>query len=135
MDYVKLVISAQTGGYQSRLLVADLYRMYVRYTERIGANISNVKEDGYIDDGYKEVTMTISGDNMSELIMEHGVHRSLRIPTDDDRIHQSAVLVTINDALGADSNRVRTYNFTTGEAKDYSTKVEHDLTNMMDGNL
>ncbi len=91
-------IRAGTGGDEAALFVADLFRMYSRYTERKGWKIdvmnSNVTELG----GYKEISFQVTGDQVySQMKFEGGVHRVQRVPDTETqgRVHTSAVTVAV----------------------------------------
>ncbi len=91
-------IRAGTGGDEAALFVADLFRMYSRFTERKGWKIdvmnSNVTELG----GYKEISFQITGDQVySQMKFEGGVHRVQRVPDTETqgRVHTSAVTVAV----------------------------------------
>lgn len=95
---VILEIRAGTGGEEAALFAADLFRMYMRYAERIGlrSELIQVSESG--TGGIKEVIASISGDRAySRLKHESGVHRVQRVPATESqgRIHTSAVTVAV----------------------------------------
>lgn len=95
---VVLEIRAGTGGDEAALFGSNLYRMYTRFSERMGYGIeklsSNITELG----GTKEVTLLISGKGAySRLKFESGVHRVQRVPETESsgRIHTSAATVAV----------------------------------------
>lgn len=95
---VILEIRAGTGGEEAALFAADLFRMYMRYAERIGlrSELIQISESG--TGGIKEVIASISGDRAySRLKHESGVHRVQRVPATESqgRIHTSAVTVAV----------------------------------------
>jgi peptide chain release factor 1 len=95
---VILEIRAGTGGDEAALFVADLLRMYLRFTElnKWAHDImSSHPTDG---GGFKEVIVEISGQGAySQLKYESGVHRVQRVPSTESqgRIHTSAVTVAV----------------------------------------
>ncbi len=95
---VILEIRAGTGGDEASLFVADLFRMYTRYSERRGWRMSVISSHPTGVGGYKEIVAGIEGDQVySQLKYESGVHRVQRVPETESggRIHTSAVTVAI----------------------------------------
>jgi peptide chain release factor 1 len=93
------------GGDESALFAADLYRMYLRYAERVGWKVEllNSSENGI--GGYKEVSLEIHGDGAySRLKYEGGVHRVQRVPATEarGRIHTSTATVAVLPKLDDD---------------------------------
>jgi peptide chain release factor 1 len=91
-------IRAGTGGEEAGLFVADLFRMYSRFSEvkswKVEVLSSNATELG----GYKEITFQVSGTSVySNMKWEGGVHRVQRVPNTETqgRIHTSAVTVAV----------------------------------------
>jgi peptide chain release factor 1 len=95
---VIIEIRGGTGGEEAAIFAADLFRMYVRYSERhrwktetLSANESGVK-------GLREVIFGISGQGAwSRLKYEGGVHRVQRVPQTESsgRIHTSTATVAV----------------------------------------
>ncbi|MCB9637599.1 MAG: peptide chain release factor 1 [Myxococcales bacterium] len=95
---VILEIRAGTGGDEAALFAAELFRMYLRYAERMRwkMEILDAHETGL--GGYKEVVAQIQGDRVySRLKWESGVHRVQRVPATETqgRVHTSAVTVAV----------------------------------------
>lgn len=93
-----LEIRAGTGGEEAALFVADLLRMYRRYSERQGWKMETVSANDTGLGGYKEVIVQITGKRVySKLKYESGVHRVQRVPETEaqGRIHTSAVTVAV----------------------------------------
>lgn len=93
-----LEIRAGAGGDEASLFAGDLYRMYMKYADRMGwkyeLNSLNAGEVG----GYKEVILTIRGDAVySKLKFESGVHRVQRVPETEasGRVHTSTATVAV----------------------------------------
>ena len=91
-------IRAGTGGDESALFAADLFRMYSYYADahkwKIEIMSSNENELG----GFKEIIFNISGREVyGDLRYESGVHRVQRIPATESggRIHTTAVTVAV----------------------------------------
>lgn len=95
---VMVEIRAGAGGDEAALFGSELYRMYVRYSERNRwkTELVNVNENGI--GGFKEVVFMITGQGAySKLKYESGVHRVQRVPETESggRIHTSTATVAI----------------------------------------
>ena len=91
-------IRAGTGGDESALFSADLFRMYSRYFERKGLKLSIMSESRTEIGGFKEIIFEVIGDNAFGLLKyESGVHRVQRVPETEKsgRIHTSASTVAV----------------------------------------
>jgi peptide chain release factor 1 len=100
---VLLEIRAGTGGDEATLFAAELFRMYSRFTERIGWRIEIMDEHPSEVGGSKEIIAIVEGDcAYSKLKYESGVHRVQRVPTTEasGRIHTSAVTVAVLPEAG-----------------------------------
>jgi peptide chain release factor 1 len=95
---VLLEIRAGTGGNEATLFVAELFRMYSRYTERTGWRVEIMEEHESEVGGFKEIIAMVEGDRVyGKLKYESGVHRVQRVPATEanGRIHTSAVTVAV----------------------------------------
>lgn len=93
-----LEIRAGTGGDESALFAADLFRMYNRFAERNRWQVEILSASESDLGGYKEIIARISGPNIySQLKFESGAHRVQRVPATETqgRIHTSACTVAI----------------------------------------
>jgi len=97
-----LEIRAGTGGDESALFAADLFRMYSRYAERQRWQVEVVSASESDLGGYKEVIVRIAGNSAglgaySKLKFESGGHRVQRVPATETqgRIHTSACTVAV----------------------------------------
>ncbi|HNV96807.1 MAG TPA: peptide chain release factor 1 [bacterium] len=91
-------IRAGTGGEESGLFSADLFRMYSRYCERYGFKLQILSDSRTEIGGFKEIIFEIIGDNaFGVLKYESGVHRVQRVPETEKsgRIHTSASTVAV----------------------------------------
>ncbi len=91
-------IRAGTGGDESALFVADLFRMYSRYCERQNFKSEILNSNPIGIGGYKEITFSVSGENAyAHFKYEAGTHRVQRIPETEKsgRIHTSAATVAV----------------------------------------
>jgi peptide chain release factor 1 len=91
-------IRAGAGGDEAALFAAEIYRMYVKYSEtkRWKTEMLSLNENGI--GGFKEVTFMIYGTGAySRLKYESGVHRVQRVPETESggRIHTSTITVAI----------------------------------------
>ncbi|KTG23999.1 peptide chain release factor 1 [Idiomarina sp. WRN-38] len=93
-----LEIRAGAGGDEASIFAGDLFRMYSRYAEKHGWNISVVSANEGDHGGYKEVIAQMNGDGAyGRMKFESGGHRVQRVPETESqgRIHTSACTVAI----------------------------------------
>ena len=91
-------IRAGTGGEEAALFVADLYRMYLKYAEKIGWKVDVMNSNPTGMGGFKEIIFLVEGaDAYGKLKFESGVHRVQRVPVTEasGRIHTSAASVAV----------------------------------------
>jgi len=91
-------IRAGTGGDESALFTADLFRMYSRYVEKKGWKINILTSNQIGIGGFKEVILEIKGNNVyGNLKYEGGTHRVQRVPETEKqgRVHTSAATVAV----------------------------------------
>jgi peptide chain release factor 1 len=102
-DDVVMEVKSGEGGEESALFAADLARMYIRYAERHGWNVTVLDETFSDLGGYKDATLTIASKGAaadgvwSRLKFEGGVHRVQRVPVTESqgRVHTSAAGVLV----------------------------------------
>jgi len=95
---VIIEIRAGVGGDEAALFAADLYRMYVKYSEHCGYSTSLLSLDTIGIGGMKMVSFMISGNGAySKFKYESGVHRVQRVPETESggRIHTSTATVAV----------------------------------------
>jgi peptide chain release factor 1 len=95
---VFLEVRAGTGGDESALFAADLFRMYSRYAERQGWRVEVMSSSNSDLGGFREIIARISGQGAySRLKFESGGHRVQRVPVTETqgRIHTSACTVAV----------------------------------------
>ena len=95
---VILEIRAGTGGEESALFAAELFRMYSKYAEKENWKIGVIDSNPTGLGGFREIIASIEGHGVySRLKYESGVHRVQRVPVTEGsgRIHTSAVTVAI----------------------------------------
>jgi peptide chain release factor 1 len=93
-----LEVRAGTGGDESALFAADLFRMYSRYAERQGWRVEIISSSPSDLGGYKEIIARVAGQGAySRLKFESGGHRVQRVPVTETqgRIHTSACTVAV----------------------------------------
>jgi len=91
-------IRAGTGGDESTLFSAELFRAYSRFAEKNGWSTKVISSSRTDIGGFKEIVFEISGQNVySNLKYESGVHRVQRVPETEKsgRVHTSAVTVAV----------------------------------------
>ncbi len=95
---VILEMRAGTGGDESTLFVADLFRMYSKFAERMGWKIEIMNSHTNDIGGFKEVIFFVKGKNAYKYLKyEGGTHRVQRVPDTEKqgRIHTSAATVAV----------------------------------------
>jgi peptide chain release factor 1 len=93
-----LEIRAGTGGEESALFAADLFRMYTRFAERNRWQVEIISQNASDMGGFREVIARIIGNGAhSRLKFESGAHRVQRVPDTETqgRIHTSACTVAV----------------------------------------
>ncbi|MEH0158316.1 peptide chain release factor 1 [Limibacter armeniacum] len=91
-------IRAGAGGDEAALFAGDLYRMYQRFAETEGWQVSLMDYTEGTSGGYKEIILSVSGEDVyGKLKFESGVHRVQRVPATETqgRIHTSAASVAV----------------------------------------
>jgi len=91
-------VRGAAGGEEAALFAGDLFRMYVRYAERLGWKVEMLSSNATDIGGYKEVIFEINGKGAySRLKYESGAHRVQRIPSTEasGRIHTSTSTVAV----------------------------------------
>jgi peptide chain release factor 1 len=91
-------VRAGTGGDESTLFTAELYRMYARFAERQGWKLEILNSNRIGIGGFKEIIFSIKGKNVyGTLKYEGGTHRVQRVPETEKagRIHTSAATVAV----------------------------------------
>lgn len=95
---VIMEIRAGTGGDESALFAAELFRMYSRFAEKKGWKINLLDSNRIGIGGFKEIIFEINGKGVyGELKFEGGTHRVQRVPETEKqgRVHTSAATVAI----------------------------------------
>ncbi|MBS1217138.1 MAG: prfA [Proteobacteria bacterium] len=93
-----LEVRAGTGGDESALFAAELFRMYARYAERKRWQVEVISESPSDLGGYREIIARIIGQGAySKLKFESGGHRVQRVPVTETqgRVHTSACTVAV----------------------------------------
>lgn len=91
-------IRAGTGGDESALFSADLFRMYSKYCENKNWKVEILSSSPIGIGGFKEIIFKVKGKNVySNLKFESGTHRVQRVPETEKsgRIHTSAATVAV----------------------------------------
>ena len=95
---VILEIRAGTGGGEATLFAQEIFRMYLRYAERLGWKLETLSNHYSAAGGLKEVIAVMEGKNVySRMKFESGVHRVQRVPQTEaqGRVHTSAATVAV----------------------------------------
>ncbi|MDI6751964.1 MAG: peptide chain release factor 1 [bacterium] len=98
LESLIMEIRAGTGGEESGLFVADLFRMYSKYCLENGFKQELINANPTGIGGFKEIIFSIKGIGVyQKLKFELGVHRVQRVPVTEasGRVHTSAVTVAV----------------------------------------
>jgi peptide chain release factor 2 len=101
-SYCFLSINAGAGGTESQDWANMLLRMYQRFCEREGFNVTMLDYQPADEAGIKSATLYVKGENAFGLLKsEHGVHRLVRISPFDanKRRHTSFSAVTVTPEI------------------------------------
>ncbi|MFA6492932.1 MAG: peptide chain release factor 1 [Patescibacteria group bacterium] len=93
-----LEIRAGTGGQEAELFASELFRMYQKFAERSGWQISVLNSNRTPLGGVREIIAEIKGDKSFQMLQyESGVHRVQRVPKTEKsgRLHTSAATVAV----------------------------------------
>jgi peptide chain release factor 1 len=93
-----LEIRGGAGGDEAAIFAGDLFRMYERFCEKQGWNLTVLDLTFGSSGGYKEIVSTISGADVYGMMKyESGVHRVQRVPATETqgRVHTSAASVAV----------------------------------------
>ena len=91
-------IRAGTGGDEASIFAGDLHRMYTKYCESNGWQVSVVDYNEGTSGGFKEIIFEVNGEDVyGTLKYEAGVHRVQRVPQTETqgRVHTSAATVMV----------------------------------------
>ena len=91
-------IRGGTGGDEAALFAGDLFKMYQKYAEIKGWNLSVSSVSEGAVGGYKEIIFNLSGEGVyGTMKYESGVHRVQRVPATETqgRVHTSAATVAV----------------------------------------
>ncbi len=95
---VIMEIRAGTGGDESALFAAELFRLYARLAEKMNWQTHVISSNRLGIGGFKEVIFEVQGKNVYGFLKhESGVHRVQRVPETEKsgRIHTSAATVAV----------------------------------------
>ena len=93
-----LEIRAGTGGDEAALFAGDLYKMYTKFCEEQGWQVTTTSYSEGNLGGFKEIVLQVEGtDVYGTLKYESGVHRVQRVPATETqgRIQTSAATVAV----------------------------------------
>lgn len=91
-------IRAGAGGDEAALFAGDLFRMYLRFAEKMGWKTEVLDSSETDGNGFKEVVFQIMGTGaFGALKWESGVHRVQRVPETEakGRVHTSTATVAV----------------------------------------
>lgn len=91
-------IRGAAGGDEANIFAGDLYRMYLKYSEKQGWKVEPITEEDSEGGGYSLVSFMIKGNSVySKMKYESGSHRVQRVPVTETqgRIHTSTATVLV----------------------------------------
>lgn len=91
-------LKAGVGGSEAALFLADLLRVYTRYSDSRGWRSTMVQSSEGVSGGFKEAILEIKGDGAYDTLRwESGVHRVQRVPATEanGRVHTSTTAVIV----------------------------------------
>jgi peptide chain release factor 1 len=91
-------IRAGTGGDESALFAAEIFRLYSHYAEKQGWKLKILYSSRIGIGGFKEIIFSVEGkDVYGNLKYEAGTHRVQRVPETEKagRVHTSAITVVV----------------------------------------
>lgn len=91
-------IRGGTGGDEAAIFAGDLFRMYQKYAESKGWQLSISSFSEGPSGGFKEIIFNLSGEDVyGTMKYESGVHRVQRVPATETqgRVHTSAATVAV----------------------------------------
>ena len=95
---VVVEIRAGAGGDEAALFAAEIYRMYVHYSETRGWKVETMEVEEIGIGGMKHVNFMVSGQGAYSILKyESSVHRVQRVPATESggRIHTSTITVAV----------------------------------------
>ncbi len=95
---VLVELRAGAGGDEAAIFVGDVFRMYMKYCDKMGWTYKLIDSNDGDHGGYKEIVFEITGDEVySKFKYESGVHRVQRVPATESqgRVHTSTITVAI----------------------------------------
>ncbi len=93
-----LEIYSGTGGEEAAFFVYDLFRMYIKYCEKMNWKVDLISSNSITCKSYKYIILKISGKSAyNYLKFESGGHRVQRVPKTETqgRIHTSTCIVAV----------------------------------------
>lgn len=95
---VVMEIRGAVGGDEANIFAGDLYRMYLKYADKVGWKIKPIDEEPTSLGGYSLVSFLIKGKGVySRLKFESGAHRVQRVPVTEKsgRLQTSTATVLV----------------------------------------
>ena len=83
-------IRGAAGGDEANIFAGDLYRMYLKYAEKVGWKVEILNSEDSEAGGFSQIEFMVKGENVySKLKYESGAHRVQRVPETETqgRVH------------------------------------------------
>jgi peptide chain release factor 1 len=91
-------IRGAAGGDEANIFAGDLYRMYLRYFEKVGWKVETIDVSESEAGGFSQISFMVKGDSVfSKMKFESGAHRVQRVPKTETkgRIQTSTATVAV----------------------------------------
>ena len=91
-------IRGAAGGDEANIFAGDLYRMYIKYAEKLGFKVEVLNSEDSEAGGFSQIEFMVKGENVySKLKYESGAHRVQRVPETETqgRVHTSTATVLV----------------------------------------
>lgn len=91
-------VRGAAGGDEANIFAGDLYRMYSKYSEKMGWKIEVLNSEDSEAGGFSQIEFMVKGENVySKLKYESGAHRVQRVPETETqgRVHTSTATVLV----------------------------------------
>lgn len=91
-------VRGAAGGDEANIFAGDIFRMYTKYAEHMGWNLSVLNADENDAGGFSQIEFSVTGDSVySYLKYESGAHRVQRVPQTESqgRVHTSTATVVV----------------------------------------
>jgi peptide chain release factor 1 len=100
-------ITGQAGGDEANLFAGDLFRMYLKFSSKIGFKLEIIESSATPQGGFSTIVFLVKGPSAYGVFKhESGVHRVQRVPATESqgRVHTSTASVVVMPEVDNDIN-------------------------------